>query len=257
MNHNDYVSIDHILAEVTQTLNDVEFRNGFSKGWYVSRIQDALQELAFDSFFQVITRDFDFPSGTLAMDLPKNCFNIREIYGWNGGCCSPQTSAPIYIKRLYNNKGGNGRGYTAQIKGSGGTIGTDPYNPSYYNDPTFSGYPSGLYYCNIQDGRLMFSSSCAAFPKIRLVYNGMGGEIGDLPIIPRFFERAINDYVEERYFAAMKSRDRRAHAVNWQEAYQKLTAFGGNWQKAIRRVAKMDSKAKADYDKYLAAFQIK
>ncbi len=44
MTANDFVSIDHILSDVTSTVNDMEFKKGFSKGWYVSRIQDAMQE---------------------------------------------------------------------------------------------------------------------------------------------------------------------------------------------------------------------
>ena len=45
MTANDFVSIDHILADVTATVNDMDFKKGFSKGWYTSRIQDDMQEL--------------------------------------------------------------------------------------------------------------------------------------------------------------------------------------------------------------------
>ena len=67
----------------------------------------------------------------------------------------------------------------------------------------------------------MLSSDCRGFDKIRLVVNTMGAEIGDEPIIPRFFERAINDYVEEKYYNAMKARDVRKYRPLWQDAYQK------------------------------------
>jgi hypothetical protein len=52
MNANDFVSAEKIIAEVSQTVNDKGFRNGFSKGWFLSRIHDALQELAFDTFYE-------------------------------------------------------------------------------------------------------------------------------------------------------------------------------------------------------------
>lgn len=253
----DFLSIDHVLAEVLVTVNDREYRSGMTKGWYISRIQDALQELAFDTFFDVITRDFDFPSSNLVMDLPTNCFNIREIYGWNGSCCSPQSSAVIYIKRLYNNKGGNGRGYTAQVKKAGETIGTDPFQPNYHNDGTFGNFNEAKFFCNLQNGKLMFSSSCSAFQKVRLVYNGMGGEIGDVPSIPRFFERAINDYVEERFYLAKKGEDPRKYRTSWMDAKQKLDDWNGNWQKAIKRVKMMDTKQRSDYAEYLAAIYVK
>jgi hypothetical protein len=105
MNSNDFVSVNHILAEVSMTLDDAEYRKGFSIGWYTSRIQDALQELAFDTFFDTVTIDKDMPKKTLSLELPKNVFNIREIYLYNGSCCSPSTSQVVWYKRLYNNNG--------------------------------------------------------------------------------------------------------------------------------------------------------
>ena len=57
MQSNDFCSVEHLLAEITSTLNDTEFRSGFSKGWYISRIQDALQELSFDTFWLKVQQD--------------------------------------------------------------------------------------------------------------------------------------------------------------------------------------------------------
>ena len=79
MNANDFVSIDHILADVTATVNDAEYKKGFSKGWYVSRIQDAMQELSFDTFWLKIQQDIEIPE-SCQIPMPKNVFNIREIY---------------------------------------------------------------------------------------------------------------------------------------------------------------------------------
>lgn len=257
MDSNDYVTIEHILSEVTSVVNDTEYRSGLSKGWYISRIQDALQELAFDTFFDIQTRDYDFPSGNLQMELPKNCFNIREIYGWNGSCCSPQTSAVIYTKRLFNNKGGNGRGYTAQVKRPGETIGTDPFQPNYSNDGTFTGFPENVYTCNIQNGIIMFSSSCEAFQKVRIVFNGMGGEIGDLPIVPRFFERAVNDYVKMLFYEKKMGEDPRMYSGLYDRAKARYDDWGGNWKKAEKRIKLMNAKERADYKEYLAAIYVK
>tara|TARA_R110002020_G_scaffold148779_5_gene324848 strand:- start:16576 stop:17346 length:771 start_codon:yes stop_codon:yes gene_type:complete len=250
MNSNDFVSVNHILAEVLQTLDDTELRKGFAKGWYVSRIQDALQELAFDTFFDEITLDKDFPINTLSMELPKNIFNIRELYLYNGDCCSPETSQVVWWKRLYNN-GGDGEGYTARVKDTG-TSHTDPYLPSGWTYNNSSSFVGTKYYANIQNGTIMFSSDCKGYSKVRLVVNGMGAAIGDAPIVPRFFERAINDYVEERFYNSMKSRDSRAYRGLWNDSYQKLyDVRDGSWKKARMRVSSMDTWEKESLNNYI------
>jgi glutamyl-tRNA reductase len=82
----------------------------------------------------------------------------------------------------------------------------------------------------------------------------MGVEIGDTPIIPRFFERAINDYVEEKYYNAMKSRDSRMYRPLWTDAYQKLTDLrDGSWNKARKRIKSMDSKEKESMEEYISS----
>jgi len=86
MTANDFVSIEHLLAEVTATVDDVEFRKGFKKGWYTSRIQDALQELSFDTFWQKVTHDWEVPQNC-RIPMPENVFNIREIYLYSGELC--------------------------------------------------------------------------------------------------------------------------------------------------------------------------
>lgn len=250
MKSNDFVSVNHIMAELLQTLNDVDLRSGFSKGWYVSRIQDALQELAFDTFFDEVTVDKDFPASTLSMEMPENVFNIREIYLYNGECCSPTTSQVVWWKRLYNNKQ-KGDGYTARVKDSG-TGGTDPYLPSPWSYSNSYSFVGTKYYANIQNGTIMFSSDCKGYGKVRIVYNGMGAPIGDAPIVPRFFERAINDYVEERYYNAMKSRDVRTYRGLWNEAYTKLyDVREGSWKKARMRVSSMDTWEKESLNNYI------
>jgi len=212
MNANDFVSVNHILAESTQNLNDVDFRNGFSTGWFVSRIQDCLQELAFDTFYSTVTIDLDVPKESLGLELPKNIFNIREIHLYNGECCSPAASQVVHYKRLYNNQG-KGEGYTARIKDMGEKAQADPFLPDHFNFNSSFAYLGTKYFANVQNGLLMISSDCKEFDKIRIVANTMGVEVGDEPLIPRFFERAINDYIEEKYYNAMKSRDVRRYRL--------------------------------------------
>ncbi len=86
MNINDFVSVDHLLADILSTVDDEKLRRGLTKGWYVSRIQKALQELAFDTFFSEVTLDLTLNRDTLSMEMPEGIFNIREIYLYNDKC---------------------------------------------------------------------------------------------------------------------------------------------------------------------------
>ena len=111
MNANDFVSVDHLLAEITATVNDTDFKKGFSKGWYTSRIQDAIQELSFDTYWLKVQHDYKVPANC-QIDMPENVFNIREIYLYSGEICDPVTSQVVYWKRLFNNTN-KGNGYTS------------------------------------------------------------------------------------------------------------------------------------------------
>ena len=252
MTSNDYVSIDHLLAELTATVNDTEYNKGFPKGWYVSRIQDAMQELSFDTFWLKVQQDEIFPENC-QIEMPKNTFNIREIYMYNGSLCNPQKTQMVYWKRLFNNTA-DGNGYTAQVKDDGSN-GSDIYQPNqrvYTNN--MQGFYGPKYYYNVLNGLVMFSKECRGYEFVRIVYNGMGVENGELPIIPRFFERAVVDYVEERFYNAMKARDPRTYRPLWTDAYQKLNDFAnGSWNKARKRIKAMDSKEKASMEEYISS----
>ena len=82
----------------------------------------------------------------------------------------------------------------------------------------------------------------------------MGVAVGDLPVIPRFFERAINDYVEERFHNAMKNVDIRKHRPLWQDAYNRFyDPRDGSRKEARLRVSSMDSWERESYEEYLSS----
>jgi len=252
MTANDFVSVDHILADVTATVNDAEYKRGFSKGWYVSRIQDAMQELSFDTFWLKIQQDIEIPE-SCQIPMPKNVFNVREIYLYNGTICEPAGSQVVYWKRLFNNTSGGG-GYTAKVKDDGSNPG-DLFQP---NQRTYNRNTNGMfgpkYYYNVMNGLLMLSESCKGYANIRVVYNGMGVENGDMPVIPRFFERAVVDYVEERFYNAMKSRDPRTFRGLWNDSFSRLNDIrNGSWNKAKKRIKSMDSQEKESMEEYISS----
>ena len=240
MNVNDFTSIDSIIAEVSSILDDSEFSHGFSKGWYISRAKDAITELAIDTHHIKATVDLDLNTDRLALDMPTDAFNIREIYLHNGDC-SPATSKIVHWKRLFNNRG-NGTGHTAKIK----------EGQSNSNDPFFgstTGTCGNICYANIQNGVIMFSSQAKGYSKVRLVYNGLGGNSDEMPIVPRFFKRAVVDYIEERYFLAMKARDPRKWRGSWTDAFKKKEV---SMQRARIRVSSMDTWEKESLEEYIS-----
>lgn len=254
MQSSDFVTANHIIANVAKTVGDEKFRKGFSKSWYISTIQDGLQELAFDTFFQEIPLDYDLPDN-LVLDFPKNAFNLRNIYIYNGnGCCNPVSSQLVHWKREFNNKG-KGDGYTARVKeGFDGITNQSPFVANYY-DWNHGGYEPGIkYYFNVQDGKIMFSSSCRGFKKVRIIVNGMGAEIGEIPVIPRFFEEAIKDWCKEKFYEGMMARDPRMYRILYETARnQRLDRVNGSWKEARLRVTRMDSAIKEDLNEYISA----
>ena len=253
MNSNDFISADHILAEVLPTLDDADLRSGFSEGWYRSRIQDCLQELAYDTFYNKMTIDKKLPQGNLSLEMPNNAFNIREIHLYNGECCGPSTSQVVHWKRTFNNKGG-GDGYTARIKDLGGKGDYDSFLPDHFNYDSTYEFSGTKYYANVQNGVIMFSTDCRAYTNVRITYNGLVGSVGSVPVIPRFFERVINDWIEERFYNAMKRRDPRRYRGLWQEAKNNLLdPRDGSIKKAKMRISQMDSWERESLEEYISS----
>jgi hypothetical protein len=252
MNSNDFVSIEHLLAEISSTVNDMEFKRGFPKGWYISRIQDAIQELSIDTYWLKIQEDYAFPEG-YQIKMPENTFNLREVYLYTGTICNPIKSQVVYWKRLFNNNY-DGTGYTAKVKDDGSNS-ADIFQPNQsFRSTNNHNYGGSKYYYNVINGVIMFSRDCSAYPFVRIMFNGMGVPNGELPIVPRFFERAVVDYVEEKFYNAMKSRDPRTYRALWTDAYQKLNDLvNGSWNKARKRVKSMDSAEKESMEEYISS----
>ena len=82
----------------------------------------------------------------------------------------------------------------------------------------------------------------------------MGVENGDLPVIPRFFERAVVDYVKVKFLEAMKIREPRVYRALWADAKDDLENLTtGSWNKARKRIKAMDSKEKASMEEYISS----
>jgi hypothetical protein len=252
-----FVSPDEILSMVTPLVGDKSY-DSLPKGFYVSIIQKAVEELAIDTFFQELREDFDFPIDNLTLQLPEGCFNVKNVYVFTGDQCIYSQSHKVWWKKNYFTKG---NGYIANNKGSNDG---DPFfdnahlGNTYANRSTmrFDGHNfERLLYYNIQMGNMMFSSSCAeAGTKVHVHYNGTGGAIGEAPIIPTFARVAIEDYVLEyalRYKIANDADPRR-----WQSLYNITVArlkapYEGSWAKAAYRIRTMNKSQRDELVEYL------
>lgn len=259
MNTGSYITSDDILSVASAMAGDRDYKS-LPKGFYYSLIQKAFEELNMDSFFQEVRVDLDFPED-LSLTLPKDCFNMLNVYIFSGDKCNIESSRKVWWKRNYYTKGGGG--YIANDKGNN-------TNDPYYNSHTTNGATdkslirfndansvnSALFY-NIQMGEIMFSSSCkSAGTKVHLHYNGTGCAIGEAPIIPTYFRSAIEDYVIEaalRFRMANDSGDIRKWQAIWNIYTKQLDKEGmdGSWFKAVMRVRNMNSSQRAELSEYL------
>lgn len=268
----NYVTANEILADVLKFVDDEKYRVN-SPGFYISQIQQALQELSFDTFFDERTKSFDMPENRI-LPMPEGAFNLRQVYLFNGTVCDINTAQNVYWARNYFHRGGSGvkrdkgnrnerdpfygprsrhrdKHITDSLKASG------DYDPDHPRN-LVGGRISDVHYFEVQNGMIMFSEKCANFEKILLVYNGTGGNIGDAPIIPMFLREAVKDFVTEVVLRIRMAKDQelgRWQAL-WNVTNQKLNGRrrpeDGSWYKAEIRVKMMDSKAREDLKEYLS-----
>jgi len=260
MNTGNYITSDDILFMVSAMVGDRDHKV-LPKGFYYSLIQKAFEDLNMDSFFQEMRVDIPFPMDTLTLPLPTDCFNVRNVYIFDGDNCNINQSRKVWHKRNYFTKG---NGYIANDKGRDNR---DPYYASHSlttsTDKSLIRYQgndnlnSVLYY-NIQMGEIMFSSSCrSAGGKVHIHYNGTGCAIGEAPIIPVYFRSAIQDYVITEALLFRIANSGPEDVRKWQALYntyeRKLDKEGmnGSWHKALMRVRDMNTSESEELKEYL------
>lgn len=250
MQSNDFVSMEFCLSETMMMVGDTDLRKGLTRGFYKTCVQRSVEKLAINTFFDVITGDYPLDQQSLQSPLPENCFNIREIYIWNGDDCGrPISTGTVHFKRLFNNKPG-GTNYTALRKD--GNLDSADSDPIFY--PFMLSAAAGnatLYYASIQNGLLMFSSSYRGFLHYRIVYNGMGGKIDEAPIIPRILSEVVIDMSAERALRALKAREPRIYRTTWADTRESIYNMQtGSYWDAIKRIASMDNWMRDCYRTY-------
>lgn len=258
MNTGHYITPDEIIFNAAAFSGDREFKF-VPKGVYMSFIRDAFRQLNMESYFMEVRKDFNFPEN-LTLALPEDCFNVKNIYIFNGDFCNVSMSRKVWWKMNYFTKGG--KGYIANDKGNNNN---DPYYENRIlpdHDKSLIRYNNAdsvnsvLFY-NIQMGNIMFSSSCkAAGAKVHIHYNGTGGNILEVPIIPIFFKEAIEDFVTEaimRMRMANEPSNIRNLSMLYQTYANKLDKNGmnGSWHKAKHMALNLNSSQASEMKEYL------
>lgn len=260
MNTGNYITPETIIFNASVNAGDKNYI-AFPKGFYMSLIQDAFEELNMTSFFAEERADFDFPQHNLTLPLPKGCINVMNVYVYSGHECNPNNSRKIWWKRNYFTKGGPG--YIANDKGRNDR---DPFMSSHStisgSDKSLIRYDNAnsvnetLYY-NIQMGNVMFSSSCkSAGNKVHIHYRGVGGDVTEAPIIPRYYKQAIEDYVTEAVLRARMANEpsnvRNLQGL-WGIYEKRLNKEGmfGSWFSAVQMVRDMNTSQYNELSEYL------
>lgn len=247
----DFVTVNEILADALKLVGDVEMKH-HNKGWYTSQIQQALEELSFDTFFLDVEKHLTIPED-LRLDIPKGSFNIQQMYAYNGDRCTIESRVNVYHKKNFVNGIGGGEQYFARDNYS------NNQDRFHKGRSTHKTVPDNVYFYNIQGGIIMLSSNLSSFDKLMIVSNGVHTDIGDVPVVPIYLRQAVKtkivvDAIEGRMGSAIGTPEYNQlfnlHAVHSNKLNH---PYDGLWVEAQRRVKGIDRKQKQDMKEYFQA----
>ena len=229
-----------IRARVTDINGDAGNRRG--DGYYNGLIQRALKALAYHTLYD--KRTFTAPARRI-VDLPKDFANIDAVHLFNGTECNMALAVNVYHKDHTQTGDGD---YIAENHGIGDHV---------MESSLPVGEPFGLYFWNVQQGKLMLSSQCSAFENVFVGYRGLGVEFGKEPLVPAVLEEAVVYWVALRSLEA-KMHDTDADKPTIRDAIRncKEVLFGAErvWQTAFSNVKSPDIKAMKDHNIYKAGY---
>jgi len=227
MTINDFVCINDIVSNAMFLVGNESMSDGAPEGFYKGMARLAMNELSFDTYFSTLHKDyFNWNNdGRRVIMFPKGAFNLKEIYAFNGDQFKVEKSVVINPARRYKTHP-LGNGYTRAMK-------DDNYNNNYFY--------------SVQNGMIMISNSCAPYDAIRVVFNGISGDIGEEPIVPRFMEKHIMNSIKVAFYERKKSFDREAR-LNWIDAKNDTD---DSLLDVKRRIFRSDNDVRTYMEKYL------
>lgn len=246
LDYTGFFSIEDVLADVTVAVGDEEMRE-LNIGFYRRMVKDSLRKLNFETHFDKRSQDLDVPA-SLIVPFPVGGYNLHEIFLFNTpdntletsdtvmDCCGIESMTRVFYKKNFIRRGEN-TGYTAEIKSNT----PDPFYYSFIDE-------DAIFFYNIQNGMIMLSDSCAAYEKMRVVYEGDPADIDKSKIIPPLAREGIVAFVTERAFFHLKIRDPKYRQA-WMDAKADLV---DRWRDAEYYMKRMDTKARNDLNQYLS-----
>ncbi len=240
-----YISPDEIIADATSLVDDEGFKK-FSYGSYLSEVQQALGELAFDTHFDDKVWYSTIPPD-LQVQLPEGVVSIERMFVYNGEC-SPTSIVPLRKAVGFTRMKG------ATFKEQMGIGNTDAIMDDVYS------YPHGVPYYNTIGGVIMLSDACVAFSNIMVRYKGLGCNLGDAPVIPYELRQAVKLYVANAQLTKLFAREPARWGAVLQNVKRDLHVGNGPldpgaWVRAKRRVQAIDKKEARDIALYLTRLQ--
>lgn len=243
--HSGYVSPLEVISDVTSLVDDEGFKE-FSEGSYMSEIQQALTELAFDTYFDHKAVVIEL-LGRTVVPIPEGMFAEDALYAFSGSHCDRSPANTVFYARNYIRYGNR---LFKQQKGEN----NDPFTD---NVASLSSVGSILFY-NKLDYEFHFSDAVAGFEKILIEYRGMGCKLGDAPIIPNELRQAVKDYVALQMATKLYGRYRTNDRLNVLRILEERLRGGrgfnnvGSWMQAKRRVQSISSNEREHMRRYLS-----
>lgn len=264
MESNDYISMNQMVSDVATNVGDHEMKL-LDRGLYISRIQQAVEFFALHTFFQEVAVDFfDWNKGSNTFKIPTNCFNLRRAYLHNAdnkcedGCssCSYDKTgmlsdyAVVHWKRVMDK--GSVNKVTSRIKqfNNDAVIGYSSFDSMYIS----SRHNGTLVYAGLQSGYMVFGGDCEGYKNIRLVYNGLGSENGDIPLIPRILREGIVNKAELEILNVLKKTDRQYRA-DYLDSYNNFYGTGrnkGSFKRCKLAIDRMDTFKRESMKEYIS-----
>lgn len=243
--HSGYCTPDQVIADAVSMYDDEGFKE-LSPGWCMGKVQEALAELAFDTYFNDMVAVLPVTEN-LILNLPEGLFVIDNVYAFNGNECTTSNQNTVWYARNYVRYGG---GMFKEQRGE------NYNNPIMEDVMTASDVSATLFYGTL-DNRMFLSDACAAYEKIMIKYRGMGCKLGDAPFVPNEFRTAVSTYIALQALTILNARYKGVWSGQLQFIHKKH--YGGNgafdvgtWKQAQRRAQSVSPKQRNDLKKYLS-----
>lgn len=245
-----YIAPGEIIFKSSGYAGDIEFK-AVPKGFYLSLVQDALNELNLASMYLDARHDYVIDA-KLKFILPPDCIRVDGVWVFSGDECNISHGKKVYWKRNYYNRGGSYiANNKAQNDGDPYIVNTSGMGRQKNMTKSADTIHNGLLFYEIENNELRISDSCmGAGTKIHIKYKSSGGIFEETPVIPIIFKDAITDYVTEGILM-FRMANEAANAPILSRMADRFSmrldknGMNGSWQTAVVN-AKRYSKAKMD-----------